>query len=164
MSAEATIVRRILVSDVMNRKVVCISANALMAQAAALIVEHSISGLPVVDDAGLCVGILSTSDFTRRELHRDSEGHLPIANVQEILVQDEYSGTFRIEEILEDRVANHMTNAIQTISPQATVLQAARCMCLEQVHRLIVIDEGDRPVGIVSTLDVLAALVAAVDP
>jgi len=43
-----------------------------MAQAAALIVEHSISGLPVVDDAGRCVGVLSTSDFTRRELPEGS--------------------------------------------------------------------------------------------
>lgn len=163
MVTESSRFYKALVGDVMNRKVVSVSANDLMSEAAGRIVEYSISGVPVVDDAGRCVGVLSASDFTRRERERDSQGHLPSNNVQEVLVQDFPGGAYHVEEVIEDRVANHMTAAVQTISPESTLLQAARCMCLEHVHRLIVVDGSNRPIGVLSTLDVLAAFIATMD-
>src|SRR5690606_39947053 len=107
--------------------------------------------------------VLSASDFTRRERERDSQGHLPSNNVQEVLVQDFPGGAYHVEEVIEDRVANHMTAAAQTISPESTLLQAAPCMCLEHVHRLTVVDGSNRPIGVLSTLDVLAAFIATMD-
>lgn len=160
MAAETERLKQIRVSDVMNRHVICVSSTDVMCKAAELMTDSAVTGLPVVDGAGRCVGVLSSSDFTRREQARDCEGHLPSGSVQEVLVQDEPGGSYHIESVMEDLVANYMSTGVQTISPEATLLQAARCMCLAHVHRLIVVDEDNRPVGMLSTLDILAALMA----
>ena len=54
------------VADVMNREVVTLKATQTMSQAAAVFVEQAISGAPVVDDKGRCVGVLTSRDFVRR--------------------------------------------------------------------------------------------------
>jgi len=52
--------------DVMTRRVVSIAPDATVLQAARLMLQHHISGLPVVDASGTLVGILSEGDFLRR--------------------------------------------------------------------------------------------------
>jgi predicted transcriptional regulator len=49
------------------------------------------------------------------------------------------------------------------VGTTATLLHAARIMCDQHIHRLIAVDRIGRPEGIVSSLDVVAALVQAVD-
>jgi predicted transcriptional regulator len=56
-----------------------------------------------------------------------------------------------------------MSPIVQTISEESLILAAARVMCNEGIHRLVVVDEKKHPVGIVSTLDVVAAMVAAIE-
>ncbi|MEM9657603.1 MAG: CBS domain-containing protein, partial [Planctomycetota bacterium] len=56
-----------------------------------------------------------------------------------------------------------MSTGVQSIEAEASLLKAARVMCAQHVHRLIVLDEGSTAVGVVTTLDVASALVAAVD-
>ena len=60
-------------------------------------------------------------------------------------------------------VRNHMTAAVQTIESRAPLLRAARTMCAEHIHRLIVLNDEAQPIGIVTTLDVAAALIKVVD-
>ncbi len=55
------------VSDVMTPSVVTVSSHETMSEAAALMVEHHVSGMPVVDEAGHCVGVLSATDFVRHK-------------------------------------------------------------------------------------------------
>lgn len=52
--------------DVMTRRIVSIAPDATVLQAARLMLQHHISGLPVVDASGTLVGILSEGDFLRR--------------------------------------------------------------------------------------------------
>src|SRR5690348_17554232 len=53
-------------SEVMTPTVVSIAPDATVLQAARLMLQHHISGLPVVDASGALVGILSEGDFLRR--------------------------------------------------------------------------------------------------
>jgi CBS domain-containing protein len=58
--------------DVMTRNVVSIDPNATVLQAARLMLQHRISGLPVIDRNGTLVGVLSEGDFLRRrETHTE---------------------------------------------------------------------------------------------
>jgi CBS domain-containing protein len=58
--------------DVMTRNVVSIDPNATVLQAARLMLQHRISGLPVIDGNGTLVGVLSEGDFLRRrETHTE---------------------------------------------------------------------------------------------
>jgi CBS-domain-containing membrane protein len=56
-----------------------------------------------------------------------------------------------------------MSPSVQSVDAGASLVAAARMMCTAHLHHLPVIDEEDRPIGILSTLDVVAAMVNAVD-
>jgi CBS domain-containing protein len=61
--------------DVMNRHVVKLSVQESMAEAAEKLLQNEISGAPVVDDQGHCIGILSAGDFVRRS---DASSNSPL--------------------------------------------------------------------------------------
>ena len=56
----------------------------------------------------------------------------------------------------------NMASAEQSIAADASLLEAGRVMCAAHVHRIPVLD-GERVVGIVSTMDIVAAMVNVVD-
>jgi len=120
------------VSDVMTKKVISISSQDSMADAARKLRDHSISGLPVVDSQERCTGILSALDFVKQA--KDS-----------------------------DRVSQHMTSSVQSIGASQPLLKAARVMCTNHIHRLPVLDDQQRPIGMVTALDVVAALIHAIE-
>ncbi|HCK41857.1 MAG TPA: hypothetical protein DHW22_09515 [Planctomycetaceae bacterium] len=64
--------------------------------------------------------------------------------------------------MLNDYVRNHMSMAVQTIDHECSLLQSARCMCNQHIHRLVVLDH-DRPIGIITSLDLIAAFLATVE-
>jgi CBS-domain-containing membrane protein len=142
------------VKDIMNSDVITVRSSDTMQEAAARLFDAEVSGAPVTDEVGRCVGVLSASDF----LARDADQH-----PTEILVQDSPDEPYRVEVVNDELVATHMCPLIQTISPEAPVLQAARILCREHIHRLVVVDEHQRPVGLVSSLDVVASMVASIE-
>ena len=150
------------VCDVMSSSVVEVSVNASLADAAALLVDHNVTGAPVVDESGRCVGVLSSTDFMVREQLPEGSDEGTALGYEHVLVKKTGLGSYQIEASQEDRVGEHMTPAVQTISEKAPIMNAARAMCGEHIHRLVVADEKGRPVGIVSTLDLVAAMVAAI--
>lgn len=151
------------VGDIMSSNVVQIPVHQTMAEAACLMVRHEISGAPVVDEQGRCVGILSSFDFAAREYAGFESTESPRGKVQHVLVRDRPDQPYHIEDVAEDVVANYMTSAVQTIRPTLTLMEAARVMCSQHVHRLVVLDDTCRPVGIVSSLDLVAALVKVIE-
>ncbi|MFO0913952.1 MAG: CBS domain-containing protein [Pirellulales bacterium] len=143
------------VEDVMRPAVVTVAAHETMEAAARQLATHEITGAPVVEESGRCVGVLSGSDYVDREA-----GFHP---VDELVCKDTLHSPFEVQRLSSDRVEAHMSPTVQTISPKATLMQAARVMCVEHIHRLVVLDDESRPVGILSALDLVAAMVAAVE-
>jgi CBS domain-containing protein len=119
-------------ADLMIPGVVAIPQNATLWEAAQLLKEQGISGLPVVDKAGGCVGVLSGADFVRLWVRADSR---------------------------ESLVREHMTPDPVTAGPHTPIVMLARMMIDAHIHRIIVTDGEGRPIGVVSSTDVLAALV-----
>ncbi len=163
MSNAMEYLQRLLVSDFMSQDVISVSANSTMAEAAEVLAKHDISGVSVVNELEQCVGILSATDFARRECSQSESDTLSTPAGEYILVHEVGAGPFQIEHVSEDLVRQHMSRALQTIDSQQTLIDAARYMLGEHIHRLVVVDKRARPVGIVSSLDILAALVQAVD-
>jgi len=144
------------VGDVMTKSVVELPAHTTMAQAAETLVRHAISGAPVVDEQGHCVGVLSSVDFVQRE-------RPPSGDVEHQLRHDSPDAPFHIDAVAEDLVSTHMTPAVQSISAETSLVEAGRVMCAEHVHRLPVLDGRGRVVGVVSTLDLVAAMIHAIE-
>lgn len=156
MSAALDRLRMLKVRDLMSRTVIEVSANQTMAEAARAFAQSDVSSAPVIDDHGRCVGMLSAGDFMKRDSPHDSDD----MGRHELTRRGPDDG-FAIESP-SDMVSGYMTGAVQSVAADASLLQAARAMCAEHIHHLPVL-EGERAIGVVSTMDIVAALVNSVD-
>ena len=151
------------VDDVMTRYVVHIGSHQTMGDAARVLQDNKIQGAPVVDDRGCCVGVLSGADFVSRARSQTGSGGATSSGTEQVLVQDQPGDPYHVERIAGDLVSDHMSTEVRTVAETATILEAARIMCAEHVHRLIVLDPRERPTGMVSSLDLVAAMVKSID-
>jgi CBS domain-containing protein len=139
------------VGDVMTHEVVTVPPGASLKEAAHLLVEHRISGLPVVDTENHVLGVLSEADVLPKEA-AGLQPHTPLAWLPGLGAEADRS---KLEARL---VGEAMTTPAVTIEPQRPVALAATRMIERGVNRLPVVDEG-RLVGIVSRADLMRAFV-----
>jgi len=147
-------------ADVMSSSVISVSQDMSLHEAAKLLDREQISGAPVVDDRGRCVGVLSATDFVHWVEH---EHDAPVASPGEHFCAD--WEVVDPELLPDDEVRRYMSTDLVTVDPQLPIARVARRMIDSHVHRLVVLDERRRPVGLVTSTDLLAALAYAVgDP
>ena len=146
------------VTDVMACDVLEVSAHDTMQQAATSFAAREVSGAPVVDETGRCVGVLTAGDFARREAMRGKSG-----DEEHQLVGGSGNEPLHIESADGDLVSRYMSPAVQSVAADAMLVSAAKIMDAEHIHRLVVIDEKGFPMGMISSMDVVAAVVNAVD-
>lgn len=136
------------VSDLMTREVVTVTPETPLKDAAALLAQRGISGLPVVNAQGEVVGVLSEADVVAKasgeERRRGLLGWLLEADLG-------------LEDKLRARtVGDAMSAPAITIEASRPVHEAAALMVRESVNRLPVLDQG-RLVGIVTRADIVRA-------
>jgi CBS domain-containing protein len=156
MTATQTSLLDLTAADLMTQPAVVLPQEMSMRAAAQKLLEDQVHGAPVVDRDGNCVGVLSTTDF----LYWTKQCRKRPGAVNGAL----YFSPWRIvdpDDIPEDAVRNYMTADPVSVSPTATISELAQMMLDAQIHRLIVVTEGMRPVGIVACTDILAAVVRA---
>ncbi|MHC3469541.1 CBS domain-containing protein [Streptomyces sp. 7R007] len=137
--------------DVMTREVVCAHRETPFKQVARLLSDNHISGLPVVDDEGKVVGVISESDLLQRQTHLD-QGHGHRHSRRPRLTRSARTAAAKARA----RTADHlMTRPAITATPDHYVTEAAQLMREHGVDRLPVVDGEHRLVGIVSRGDLL---------
>jgi len=154
----------ILARDIMRGEPICAHPEQSLVELRHLLIESHISGAPVVCD-GRLVGIVSRSDLVRVfELFDSLDGQVYgsedwIDNQADGFkhpAPEEFHGFQKRTDQL--RVKDAMRAQVLTCSPDTPVVELAAEMVRHHVHRIVVVDE-DRPIGIVSSLDI-AELVA----
>ena len=143
-------------ADLMTTHVTTIPPEMSLREAGRLLFRSNISGAPVVDLQGKCLGILSASDFVhwvgnKDELH---EKHGPtgfIAPWGEVISLDESDG---------DEVRRYMTEGPVTVTPTTPIAEIAQNMVDAHIHRVLVASE-EPPCGIVTSTDIMAAVAKA---
>jgi CBS domain-containing protein len=150
------------VRDVMNVMPVTVQADALVSEAARLLREHRVSGLPVLDGEKL-VGVVSESDLLHLLSVEEEEGGLWLPSPFEVfeipfrdLVKWERMHA-ALEEIPKKRVGDIMSRNLHEVGPDDTVEEAAGIMTRHRINRLPVIEDG-RLVGIVTRGDIISGL------
>jgi CBS domain-containing protein len=128
------------VSELMQADLETVSPETSVNDVFVALAESRISALPVVDEAGRLVGVISRTDILGSE--EDAEG--------------EAARTALFEQAV---VRDLMTSPALTIGPEASVQHAAQQMLATGVHRLFVTDR-DRAVGVISITDILQAVAA----
>lgn len=139
------------VYDLMTRDPVAVKPDTPLKEVAHLLVEHGFSGVPVVDDDGVVVGVVSESDFMLKERGR---GHAPSSALSWLLGE---STEIRHErEIVGARTAGQAMSAppITIEGRIASIREAAITMAEHDINRLPV-TEGGRLVGIITRADLL---------
>jgi CBS domain-containing protein len=141
--------------DLMIRDVIAIQEEMPLAAAARVLSRAQISGAPVVNAAGVCVGVVSATDFLRLA-NRDIRV-APMTCATPLCVCSDWQ-VLEIHELPVDEVRRHMTPDPVTVRPETSVGQVARLMLDAHIHRVIVVDVQGRPIGIVSSTDLIAAI------
>jgi CBS domain-containing protein len=137
------------VNDIMTRDPITIDPDAPVGTAIAVMVERKIRHLPVVDERGAVIGIITDRDLRSLALTPGAEPYLPAA------VRGRLRG---IGAALENvRVNDVMTCNPVTTRSDAAVGQAAALMLERQIGSLPVVDDG-KLVGIVTDRDAVKAL------
>jgi CBS domain-containing protein len=140
--------------ELMSCPVETVGAELPLRDAARLLSRARISGAPVVDAEGRCIGVISATDFVHWAEQRP-RGAAPWA--EPVCVHSEWQIT-NPDALPHDQVRWHMTPGPVTASPTTSIIELARMMLEAHIHRIIVVDEERRPVGIVASTDILAAV------
>jgi CBS-domain-containing membrane protein len=141
------------VADVMTKVLVTVRSDAYLQEAAALMVQHCVSGLPVVDETGTLIGLITEGDLIRR-------AELGTAGAQPGWLSIFLNPGRAAREYVRThgrKVGEIMTREVITTSPNAPLSAIVDIMESQQVKRLPVL-QNQRLVGIVSRADLLRAL------
>jgi CBS domain-containing protein len=186
-------------ADLMTRDLVRLRQEMSLRDAARLLRQARVSGAPVVDEQGRCVGVLSAADFLSwaEEGGHDAEevplpacsyqvkgrlltgeealictlaeGSCPLQAMQPITGGRHTAVCLQPNGVLTDwqqvtenlpvsAVGRYMTADIVTVGPQTPLPKLARTMIDAHIHHVIVVDEERKPIGVVSSTDLLAAM------
>jgi CBS domain-containing membrane protein len=154
-----SLLSKLVVRDVMRPSVVTVPASAELGQAAALMQANLVNCLPVVDDQARCVGVLTATDFVSRFAERVSSTR-PLAGDAMSLAESGLCRSLLLEESPPDYVRPRMSAAVQTVRADTPLRAAARLMSATGLHHLLVLDDSCRPAGVISSLDIVSALVS----
>jgi CBS domain-containing protein len=136
------------VSDLMSVEVLTTTPESPLKEAAALLSQRRISGVPVVDESGAVVGVLSEADILVK-----TGGELPRGGLLGWLLEPDFDLK---DKIGAKTVGEAMSAPAITITPGRLVHEAAALMIAESVNRLPVVEDG-RLVGILTRADVVRA-------
>jgi CBS domain-containing protein len=149
------------VRDIMDASPATVQTDTPVEQVVAVLREHELPGVPVVDAEGRCAGIVSEADLVLP----DDQGDLHIPHYINLFggtVFLEPLGRFekRLRKAFASTAEDMMTADPDTVTPDTEVKEAARLIHESGHNRLPVVDEDGRLVGVVTRLDVLGALAA----
>ena len=115
--------------------------------------SSDITAAPVVDEQGICIGILTTTDLDRyRDLKRRYLAKDPTV-IDEMFEVDEF-GQRRTDNQSFEQVRRHMTAPVLTVSASTTCDEASELFSNQPtIHHLVVVDEGRRPLGMLVAKD-----------
>jgi CBS domain-containing protein len=128
------------VAEIMSRQVTCADSELDLFEVAHLLEDKNLHAVPVVEDAGVLLGIVSKGDLIRGHARAD-EG----ASGDETLLPQ------RVGVLAEDV----MTTDVARINESASLASAVECFAKTKVHRLPVVSKDDVVAGVLSMLDLI---------
>jgi CBS domain-containing protein len=141
------------VSDVMTPNVLSVPPDASVVEAAELMLQKRISGVPVINHHGSLVGIVTEGDFLRRS--ETGTGRKRPRWIEFFMgpgrLADEYV------RLSGRKVSDVMTHEVWTVAPEAPLEEAVRLMERHNIKRVLVVDNG-KVVGILTRANLLHAM------
>ncbi|WP_067172078.1 CBS domain-containing protein [Microtetraspora niveoalba] len=152
---------RVKVEDVMTTHVVSVDGSTPFKDVAEVLIAHSVSAVPVVDEESHVIGVISEADLLRKEQFKEQyygEGYQPPlrSRLRHRLTEKNHSVR---DTAHGETAAELMTSPAVTVLPGASVVTAIRLMDRHGVKRLPVVDARGVLIGVVSRQDMLRVFV-----
>jgi len=148
--------KNILAGDIMNKDILPVKPDMTVKDLAKYLLDHQISGAPVLDDKNNLVGIVTEGDL----IFRDANVHLPTVVTlfdSIIYLESPHKYEHELQKIIGGKVEDIMSKELLTISPQTNLQEMATIMHEKKRHLLPVMDQGQL-VGIVGKADLVRAI------
>ncbi len=143
------------VRDVMVEQVVSVSEGQTLRDALDAMLDNGLTTLPVIDTGRHCIGVIAAVDMLPASEQLDDEVRtLSRTSGQE---QPYLADTVPTHGLGRHSVEDFMSSAVVTVSAATALPTAAGAMLHNQIHHLIVVDDQDHVIGIISTMDILEA-------
>lgn len=149
-----TVTQKYQAQDVMTREPVCVEPWMTIRQLARTFSQFEISGAPVADHQGRVIGMVSKTDLIQRCME-GFEG-VPPGYLFEMLSATGAEES-EVSPASEVRVEDFMSPDPVMVAPATPLARVAALMFENRIHRVVVADEKKRPIGIITSLDVLSA-------
>jgi CBS domain-containing protein len=144
----------------MSAPVLSVSAETPLQEAVKLLSEKHISGLPVVDAAGLLVGELSEKDLMVRESGFDAGPYVMLLDAV-IYLRNPLQWDKQVHQVLGNTVAELMNSHPHSCAADLPLPAAAKLLNERSTQRLFVLDAQHKLVGVLTRGDVVRALANA---
>ncbi len=145
-----------LAKDIMRKKVITIERFQTAQELAQLLQDRCITGVPVVDDDGTVLGVVSQTDLVRTR--REASSGVPTYHIEADMPTTAVG--MHLEEMENTRVESIMTPGAIAFDENTPIETLARAMTKLHIHRIL-ITRADKLCGIVSSMDMIKALVPA---
>lgn len=142
------------VADIMTTDPIVVNLNTPLQEAISILADKKISGLPVVDETGKLVGVISESDLMWQESGIEAPPYIMFLD-SVIYLKNPARYNKEIHKALGQTVAEVMSDRPVTIQAHQPVPEAARIMHDKKVRRLPVVDDDSKVIGIVTQGDVI---------
>lgn len=145
------------VAEIMTPDPVVVKAKSSLNDAIKVLAEQHFSGVPVVDEAGQLVGILSETDLMWQETGVEPPPYITFLD-SVIYLKNPARYEKEIHKALGQIVEDVMSDRPVTIKPDQPLRDAAHLMHSRDIRRVVVVDEYQRVVGILTRGDVVRAM------
>ncbi len=143
--------------EVMTTDIVTVKKETTIRELAELFTSRRIGSIPVVDDDGNLIGIVSESDL----IEQDRNFHIPtVISLFDWIIYLESEKKFEkeLKKMTAQTVGDIYTTHVETVSPDTPVSDIADIMSTKKIHALPVV-EGKKMGGIVSRIDLIRTMV-----
>ncbi len=143
--------------QIMTKNVITVSPGDVVEQVARLLLEHQISGLPVVDEEKRVVGIISEGDLVIREKEVKAPAFSEVLGGV-IFLESQKRFFEELKKTIALTVGEIMSRKVFTVNEDAPLEQIATLMTKKEVNRVPVVNADNKLVGIVTRQDIIRQL------
>lgn len=142
--------------DIMTTNVVTVTVNDDVEKMARLLLEHEISGLPVVDESGKLVGVVSETDLVFQEKPVRTPFYVVIFD-SPIYLEKPTRFVQDIKRAVAQKVGDLMSTNPYSVGPDASIEDVATIITEKDVNRVPVVEHDGKLIGIITRHDIIKA-------
>jgi len=143
--------------EIMTGNVITVTRETTIRELAELFTSHKISSVPVVNDRGDLIGIVTETDL----VEQDKSLHIPtVISLFDWVIYLESGKKFEKElnKMTAQTVGEIYSDKVHTISPDAPVSEVADIMSSEKINAVPVV-EGRKVIGIIARIDLIKTMI-----